>query len=33
MQKVLIIFLNLRGYDGHLIMQEISKFDVKISVD
>ena len=33
MQEVLIIFHNLRGYDGHLIMQEISKFDVKISVD
>ena len=33
MQKVLTIFHNLRGYDGHLIMQEISKFHVKISVD
>ena len=27
-----VIFPNLRGYDGHLIMLEISKFDVGISV-
>ena len=27
-----VIFHNLRGYDDHLIMQEISNFDVEISV-
>ena len=26
------IFHNLRGYDSHLIMQEIGKFDVKVNV-
>ena len=26
------MFHNLRGYDSHLIMQEIDKFDMKISV-
>ena len=31
-KKVLVIFRNLRGYESHLIMQEISKFDVKVSV-
>ena len=31
-KKVLVIFHNLRGYDGHLIMQEIGKFDVKLIV-
>ena len=31
-KKIPIIFHNLRGYDGHLIMKEISKFDVKVSV-
>ena len=29
-KKVPVIFDNLRGYDGHLIMQEISLFDVEI---
>ena len=27
-----VIFHNLKGYDSHLIMQEIGKFDVKICV-
>ena len=31
-KNVPVIFHNLRGYDGHLITQEISKFDIKISV-
>ena len=31
-KKVSVIFHNLRGYESHLIMQEIDKFDVKISV-
>ena len=31
-KKVLVIFHNLRGYDGHLIFNELSKFDVKIDV-
>ena len=31
-KKVPVTFHNLRVYDSHLIMQEISKFDVKISV-
>ena len=30
-KKVSVIFYNLIGYDSHLIMQEIGKFDVKIS--
>ena len=30
-KKVPVIFHNLRAYDGHLIMQEISKYDVEIS--
>ena len=31
-KKVLAIFHNLRGYDSHLIMQEIGKFDVNVNV-
>ena len=31
-KKIPIIFHNLRGYDNHLIMQEIGKFDVKVNV-
>ena len=31
-KKVPVIFHNLRSYDGHLIMQEISNYDLEISV-
>ena len=31
-KKVTVIFRNLRGYDSHLIFNELDKFDVKISV-
>ena len=31
-KKIPIIFHNLRVYDSHLIIKEISKFDVKVSV-
>ena len=31
-KKIPVIFHNLRGYDSHLIMKEISEFDVKVSV-
>ena len=31
-KKVPLIFHHLRGFDSHLIMTKISKFDVKVSV-
>ena len=31
-KKISVIFHILRGYDSHLIIKEVSKFDVKVSV-
>ena len=31
-KKIPVIFHNLRGCDSHLIIKEISKFDVKVNV-
>ena len=31
-QKIPIVFQNLKNYDSHLIMQELRKFNLKISV-
>ena len=31
-QKKFLYYALLRGYDSHLIIQEISKFDIKVSV-
>ena len=31
-KNVPVIWYNLRGYDGYLIMQEVHNFDVKVNV-
>ena len=31
-KKVPMILHNLKGYDGHLIIKEMGKFDVKVNV-
>ena len=31
-KKILVIFHNLGGYKSHLIIKEVSKFDIKVGV-
>ena len=31
-ETIPVVFHNLRGYDGHLIMQEIGKFGLSVGV-
>ena len=31
-KKVIVTFHNLKGYDSHLVVKEISKFDVKENI-